>query len=68
LVFITLFYPLSLCPFVTKRRSNFLCLDRECISKTGQVIFVPEWPKGEFISILASFCVWAKSLVCIKML
>jgi hypothetical protein len=34
--------------------------------QTGQVIFVPEWPKGEFVSILASF--WTKSLVCVKML
>jgi hypothetical protein len=32
--------------------------------QTGQVIFVPEWPKGEFVSILASFCVWTKSLMC----
>jgi hypothetical protein len=32
--------------------------------QTGQVIFVPEWPKGEFVSILASFCVWTKSLKC----
>jgi len=32
--------------------------------QTGQVIFVPEWPNGEFVSILASFCVWTKSLVC----
>jgi hypothetical protein len=32
--------------------------------QTGQVIFVPEWPKGEFVSILASFCVWTKSLIC----
>jgi len=32
------------------------------------VIFVPEWPKGEFVSILASFYVWTKSLVCVKML
>jgi hypothetical protein len=23
-----------------------------------------EWPKGEFVSILASFCVWTKSLMC----
>jgi hypothetical protein len=30
--------------------------------QTGQVIFVPKWPKGEFVSILASF--WTKSLVC----
>jgi len=32
--------------------------------QTGQVIFVPECPKGEFVSILASFCVWTKSLMC----
>jgi hypothetical protein len=32
--------------------------------QTGQVIFVPEWPQGEFVSILASFCVWTKSLKC----
>jgi hypothetical protein len=32
--------------------------------QTGQVIFVPEWPKGEFVSILASFYVWTKSLKC----
>jgi hypothetical protein len=32
--------------------------------QTDQVIFVPEWPKGEFVSILASFCVWTKSLKC----
>jgi hypothetical protein len=32
--------------------------------QTGQVIFVPEWPKGEFVSILALFCVWTKSLMC----
>jgi hypothetical protein len=32
--------------------------------QTGQVIFVPEWPKGEFVNILASFCVWTKSLMC----
>jgi len=31
--------------------------------QTGQVIFVPEWPKGEFVSILALFCVWTKSLM-----
>jgi len=32
--------------------------------QTGHVIFVPKWPKGEFVSILASFCVWPKSLMC----
>jgi hypothetical protein len=35
----------------------------EMYFQTGQVIFVPEWPKGEFVSILASFCVWTKSLM-----
>jgi hypothetical protein len=30
----------------------------------GQVIFVPKWPNGEFVSILASFYVWTKSLMC----
>jgi hypothetical protein len=28
------------------------------------VIFVPEWPNGEFVSILVSFYVWTKSLMC----
>jgi hypothetical protein len=32
--------------------------------QTGQVIFVPEWPNGEFVSILALFYVWTKSLMC----
>jgi hypothetical protein len=32
--------------------------------QNDQVIFVPEWSKGEFVSILASFCVWTKSLMC----
>jgi hypothetical protein len=32
--------------------------------QTGQVIFVPEWPKREFVSILATFCVLTKSLIC----
>jgi len=32
--------------------------------QTAQVIFVPEWPKGEFASILGLFCVWTKSLMC----
>jgi hypothetical protein len=32
--------------------------------ETGQVIFVPEWPNGEFVSILALFCVWTKSRKC----
>jgi hypothetical protein len=32
--------------------------------QTGQVIFVPKWANGEFVSILALFCVWTKSLIC----
>jgi len=53
----------TLCPFVTKRGSNFYFWPGMYF-QTGQVIFVPEWPKGEFVSILASFCVWTKSLMC----
>jgi hypothetical protein len=30
--------------------------------QTGQVIFIPKWPKGEFVSILVSFS--TKSLMC----
>jgi hypothetical protein len=52
-----------LCPFETKRGSNFY-FRPGMYFQTGQVIFVPEWPKGEFVSILASFCVWTKSLKC----
>jgi hypothetical protein len=51
---------LSLCD---KKREKFLFW-------TGNVFpnqscdFCPEWPKWEFVSILASFCVWTKSLMC----
>jgi hypothetical protein len=48
---------------VTKRGSNFY-FGPGMYFQTGQVIFVPEWPKGEFVSILALFCVWTKSLMC----
>jgi hypothetical protein len=48
---------------VTKRESNFY-FRPGMYFQTGQVIFVPEWPKWEFVSILASFCVWTKSLKC----
>jgi hypothetical protein len=45
---------------VTKMGSNRcnFCLDRECISRMA---------KGGVVSILASFCVWTKSLVSVKM-
>jgi hypothetical protein len=52
----------SVLPFVTKRGSNFL-FGTGMYFQTDQVIFVPEWPNEEFVSILASFCVWKKSLV-----
>jgi hypothetical protein len=48
---------------VTKRGSNFY-FGPGMYFQTGQVIFVPEWPKGEFVSILVIFCVWTKSLMC----
>jgi hypothetical protein len=53
----------TLCPFVTKRGSN-CCFGPGMYFQTGQVIFVPEWPKGAFVSILALLCVWTKSLMC----
>jgi hypothetical protein len=58
--FITQF---TLCPLMTKRGSNFY-FGPGMYFRTGQVIFVPEWPKGEFVSILALFYVWTKSLMC----
>jgi hypothetical protein len=53
----------TLCPFVTKRGSNCY-FGLGMYFQISQVIFVPEWPKGEFVSILALFCVWTKSLMC----
>jgi hypothetical protein len=41
----------TLCPFETKRGS-ILCFGQEIYFKIGQVFFVPEWPNGEFVSIL----------------
>jgi hypothetical protein len=46
--FYTLF---TLCPFETKRGS-ILCFGPGMYFETSQVFFVPEWPKGEFVSIL----------------
>jgi hypothetical protein len=31
---------------------------------TGLEIFVPEWPKGEFVSILIGYILLTKSLLC----
>jgi hypothetical protein len=46
--FITLFYPLSLCD---KTGRNFQ-FGPGMYFQTGQVFFVPEWPKGEFVSFI----------------
>jgi predicted membrane channel-forming protein YqfA (hemolysin III family) len=40
----------TLCPFVTKTESNFF-IWTGIVFLTGQVIFVPEWPNGEFVSL-----------------
>jgi hypothetical protein len=31
---------------------------------TGLMIFVPEWPNGEFVSILIGYILLTKSLLC----
>jgi hypothetical protein len=56
----------SVLPFVPLREKGgvIFIFGPGMYSQTGQVIFVPEWPKGEFVSTLASFCVWTKSLKC----
>jgi hypothetical protein len=56
----------SVLPFVPlgQKGGVILIFGPRMYFQTGQVIFVPEWPKGEFVSILASFCVWIKSLMC----
>jgi hypothetical protein len=56
----------SVLPFVPlwQKGGVILIFGQGMYFQTGQVIFVPEWPNGEFVSILASFCVWTKSLMC----
>jgi hypothetical protein len=44
---------------VTKRGSNFFVWTGNVFPNRSS-IFVPEWPNGEFVSILASFCVLDK--------
>jgi hypothetical protein len=41
----------TICHFETKRGSIF-CFGSGMYFQTGQVFFVPEWPKEEFVSIL----------------
>jgi hypothetical protein len=40
----------TLCPFVTKKGSNFY-FGPGMYFQTGHVIFVPEWPNGEFVRL-----------------
>jgi hypothetical protein len=48
----------TLCPFVTKKGG---VIWTGIVFLTGQVIFVPEWPKGEFVSLwLATF--WLENI------
>jgi len=52
LVIVVFSYTLfTLCPFETEMGSIF-CFGPRMYFQTGQVFFVPEWPKGEFVSIL----------------
>jgi hypothetical protein len=51
-VFSTLF---TLYPFETKRESIFN-FGPVFVFFTGQVIFVPEWLNGEFVSLVATLC------------
>jgi hypothetical protein len=45
----------TLCHFETKRESIFkFLIGLVCFS--GQIIFVPEWSKEEFVSLLAALC------------
>jgi hypothetical protein len=41
----------TICHFETKRGSIF-CFGSGMFFQTGQVFFVQEWPKEEFVSIL----------------
>jgi hypothetical protein len=42
-------YPLSFCD---KKGEYFFCFGPVMYFQIGQVFFVPEWPKGEFVNIL----------------
>jgi hypothetical protein len=61
MVFIfTLFYPLFFC---VKKGGVIFDLDRVCIFNRSS-IFVPEWPKWEFVSLWLATFSWTKSLLC----
>lgn len=65
-IFMTVSFYYSVLPFVSlwQKGGVIFIFGPGMYFQTGQVIFVPEWPKGEFVSIFASFCVWTKSLMC----
>jgi hypothetical protein len=56
----------TLCPFVTKRGNNFY-FGPGMYFKTGQVIFVPEWPKGELL-VFWPHSVFGQNHLSVKML
>jgi hypothetical protein len=56
-VFYTLF---TFCPFETKRGSIFN-FGTWIVFLTGQVNFVPKWPKGQFVSFIG-YIMLTKSL------
>jgi hypothetical protein len=56
---ITLFYPLSICD---KKGEKYL-IWTGIVFFTGQVIFVPKWPKGELLVFVLTAFYWTKSLL-----
>jgi hypothetical protein len=61
---ITLFYPLSLCD---KNGEYMLVFGPGMYFQTSQVIFVPKWPNGEFVSIIG-LILFGPNHLCVKML
>jgi hypothetical protein len=53
----------TLCPFVTKRGSNFY-LDGECISKPVKLFLSHNGQRGSLLGCDWLHSVWTKSLVC----
>jgi len=49
--------------FLLRQKWGVLFLDRGFIFLTGQVIFVTEWPNGEFVSFIG-YIMLTKSLLC----
>jgi hypothetical protein len=51
----------TFCPFETKKRGSIFNFLNEILFLTSQVIFVPEWPNGEFVSFIG-YIMLTKSL------